>query len=64
MIIPSAVVSPPEMINISDNDVFSWIQSLFDPSKNLPTIDPPVPKWTEHKNEESSKNVQIQTNPE
>ena len=44
-------ISPPPIINISDDEDLSSIESLFMTSKDEQNQDPPVPNSIEHKNE-------------
>ena len=63
MIPPPAEISPPEIINISDDNDLSSIESFFMISKNEPTIDQPVPRTIKHKNEELPRTGHIETYP-
>ena len=50
VIIPPKEISPPPIINISDDEDLSSIESLFMTSKNEPNQDPLVPQTIKHKN--------------
>ena len=43
-------ISPPPIINISDDEDLSSIESLFMTNKDEPNQDLPVPKSIEHEN--------------
>ena len=51
VVIQPKEISPPPIINISDDEDLSSIESLFMTSKDEPNQDPPVPNSIEHKNE-------------
>ena len=51
VIIPPKETSPPPIINISDDEDLSSIESFFMTSKNEPNQDQAVPQTIEHKNE-------------
>ena len=61
---PPAKPSPPEIINISDDDDLSSIECLFSVKKNNNKTDLSVPKIIELEIQETSKTGQIKRTPE
>ena len=53
---PKEISPPPQIINISDDEDLSSIESLFMTSKNEPNQDQPVPQTIEHRNDMTPRN--------
>ena len=64
VVIQPKEISPPQIINISDDEDLSSIESLFMTSKDEPNQDPPVPNSIEHKNEITQRTGHFKKHPE
>ena len=64
VVIQPKEISPPPIINISDDEDLSSIESLFMTSKDEPNQDPPVPNSIKHKNEMIPRTWHFKKHPE